>query len=157
MATTGWPSPQGQMRGTAPAGWRDWLRRLNSGQAGFTLVEELVAIGLVGAGLVLVVAMIGTGTAGVTAQRDQVLADSLARAQVELIKDAAYQADPGASPYPTAWVPAGYSLGLDVAFWDEGSGTFVASPNGSGLQRVTVSVSRSGDLLAALQDLKANR
>jgi type II secretory pathway pseudopilin PulG len=157
MATTGWPSSQGKTCRNAPAGWRNWLRRLTSDQAGFTLVEELVAIGLVGAGLVLVVVMIGTGTAGVTAQRDQVLAHSLARAQIELIKDATYQTDPGASPYPTVSVPAGYSLGINVAFWDEGSGTFVASPNGSGLQRVTVSVSRSGDLLATLQDLKADR
>lgn len=143
--------------GGVGSAWQQLVQRLAHNEYGFTLVEELVALGMIGAGLVLLVAMIGTGTVGVTTQRDQVLADAVSRSQLELIKDATYQPDPDSVAYPVVSVPAGYSLAVDVDFWDQGSGSFVGGPNGSGLQRVTVTVSRGGDLLAEVQALKADR
>lgn len=123
-------------------------------QAGFSLVEELVAIGLVGLGIVFLLAMIGTGAIGVTTQQEHMIADSLARSQLELIKDAMYQDDH--TSYPTVSAPPTFSVSVEAADWDPGSGTFTGSSD-NGMQRITVTVTRGGDTLVELQDIKVDR
>lgn len=89
--------------------------------------------------------------------RDRMLAQGLARSQLELVKNAAYQADPTAVPYPNATPPDGFSVDVSVEYWDPGTGAFTSTMNTSGLQRITATVSRSGDTLLELEDLKADR
>lgn len=127
---------------------------LLSGQRGFSLVEELVAIGLVALGIVLLLAMIGTGTIGVTTQRDHTIASGLARSQLELIKDAPYDDDH--TNYPAVTAPAGFSVSVDAADWDPGSQDWTGTSD-SGMQRITVSVSRAGEPVLELQDVKVDR
>lgn len=133
------------------------LDRLCNDETGFSLVEELVSISLVAVGLVLLLAMISTGTAGVTVHRDRMVAQGLARSQLELVKDAAYQADPTAVPYPQATPPAGFTVQVSVEYWNPGAQSFTTAMNGSGLQRITASVSRDGAALLELTDLKGER
>ena len=71
-----------------------------SDEQGATLVEELVTVAIIGMGIVILVAMITTGVIGVRQVDDKVVAESLTRSQLELIKDAAYEADPVTNPYP---------------------------------------------------------
>lgn len=123
-------------------------------QTGFSLVEELVAIGLVGLGIVLLLAMIGTGTIGVSTQRDHTIADGLARSQLELIKDAPYADDH--TTYPSVVAPTGFTVNFTADDWDPASGDFTGTSD-SGMQQITVTVIRSGDPLVTLQDVKVNR
>lgn len=133
------------------------LSRTYHCQAGFSLVEELVALGLVALGLVLLVAMITTGSIGVTNLGERTTALSLARSQLEMVKDANYQPDPINNPYPAPSTPASYSLSLAIEYWDEANQVFVGTLRNDGMQRITVTVSRDGDDLASLQDLKVDR
>jgi len=60
------------------------LRSFND-EGGTTLVEELVTVAIIGIGIVVLVAMITTGVIGVRQVDDKVLAESLARSQLEII------------------------------------------------------------------------
>jgi type II secretory pathway pseudopilin PulG len=127
-------------------------RRAVVEQDGFSVVEELVAMAVVGFGLALLIAMISTGTKGVAATVDRVTAEGLARSQMEAIK-----ADGFASAYATLTPPAGYVIDVAVDYWDTGGSGFVGSDTGSGWQKVTVSVSRGGTPILDLQGYKVNR
>jgi type II secretory pathway pseudopilin PulG len=121
-------------------------------QGGFSLVEELVSLGVVSLGLVLLIGMISTGAKGVTTTVDRVTGEGLARSQLEQVKADAYGA-----AYPTLTPPTGYAISLAVAYWDTGGGGYVASDTGSGLQRITVSVSHGGSPVLSLEDYKVDR
>lgn len=130
-------------------------------EAGFTLVEELVAVAVVGLGLVILVSMITTGAVGARKVNDLVVAESLARSQIELIKDAAYQANPGTSPYPAVSAPAEFSVNVSYQYWDSsangGSGGFITAHHNEGLQKITVTVSSDGETLHTTSSYKVDR
>lgn len=133
------------------------LSRLIHDQAGFSLVEELVALSLIALGLVLLVAMLSTGSFGVSTLGNKTTAGSLARNQLELIKAANYEPDPTANPYPAVPVSAPYSMSLTIEYWDATNDVFVSAVRNDGLQRVTVAISRAGKELVRMQDLKVDR
>src|SRR3990172_7667882 len=81
-------------------------------QRGVSLVEAMVAVALLGGGvLALVVAMSGGAMA---VQENDALAEAqaLVRAQMEYTKSYAY--DTGASTYPAITPPEGYSVSVNV-------------------------------------------
>jgi type II secretory pathway pseudopilin PulG len=124
---------------------------------GVTLVEELVTVAIIAFGLVILVAMITTGVIGVRQVDDFVTAESLARSQLELIKDAAYEPDPGTNPYPgVAGVP-GYVVVVGIEYWNATTSTFVSTQRNDGMQRITVTVSASGDTLIQTSEFKVDR
>lgn len=133
------------------------LRSLAASEAGFSLVEELVALAVIGVGVMLLIAMISTGAIGVTRQTDHMVAEALARSQLERVKGAAYSPDPTAVPYPTEPASAPYSVSLQVEFWDNGLGDFSSTMTSSGSQRVTATVSRDGQPVLSLEDVKVDR
>lgn len=126
-------------------------------EAGATLVEELVTIAIIGMGIVILVAMITTGVLGVRQVDDNVRADSLARSQLELIKDAPYQADPVSSPYPTVTGIPGYAVTTGIEYWNDTSGIFQTDPWDDGLQKITVTVSAGSSQIAQVSDFKVDR
>ena len=127
------------------------------GEAGATLVEELVTIAIIGMGIVVLVAMITTGALGVRQVDDNVRADSLARSQLELIKDAPYEADPISSPYPSVAAIPGYTVTVGVEYWNSIAGDFqLASPD-EGLQKITVTVTAGSSQTAQISDFKVDR
>lgn len=127
------------------------------GEAGATLVEELVTIAIIGMGIVILVAMITTGALGVRQVDDNVRADSLARSQLELIKDAPYQGDPISSPYPSVTGIPGYTVAVGIEYWNAISGAFQSTLRDDGLQRITVTVSAGSTLTAQVSDFKVDR
>jgi type II secretory pathway pseudopilin PulG len=130
-------------------------------EAGFTLVEELVAVAVVGLGLVILVSMITTGAIGTRKVNDLVVAESLARSQIELIKDAAYQEDPGISPYPAVSTPPEFTVTVSYQYWDSsangGSGGFITAQHNEGLQKVTVTVTSDGETIHTTSSYKVDR
>ena len=132
---------------------RDWMKC----EIGAALVEELVTVAIIGTGVVLLVAMITTGTLGVRLIDDQVQANSLARSQMELVKDYPYQADPITSPYPAVGAVPGYSVILEFEYWNATSSSFQSSWRNDGLQKVIVTVYSGASQLTQLSEYKVDR
>ena len=126
-------------------------------EQGATLVEELMTVAIIAFGIVILVAMITTGVVGVRQVDDKVMAESLARSQLELIKNASYQADPGTSPYPSVTGIPGYVVSLGIEYWNAGSGSFTSTLRNDGMQKITVTVSTGGDTLVQTATFKVNR
>jgi len=133
------------------------LRKFLTNQQGATLVEELTTVAIIGLGIVVLVAMITTGVVGVRLVDDKILAESLARSQLELIKDAAYQPDPGASPYPTVTPVIGYTVSVEIQYWNATSSSFTTTLRNDGMQKTTVTVTSNGETLAQTAAFKVNR
>ncbi len=126
-------------------------------ERGATLVEELVTVAIIGFGIVILVAMIYTGVVGVRLVDDKVVAESLARSQIELIKDDVYHSNPATSPYPSVASVAGYIVSLDIEYWNASTGNFSTSLQTDGMQKITVTVSTGGDDLVQTSALKVDR
>ncbi len=140
--------------GSAPA-WA-WARRLQD-EAGFSLVEELVTVAVIGLALVLLVGMLTTGAIGVTTAGSEVQAETLATSQLELVKNAPFSPDPTAVPYPSLSPPPRFGIGLDVSYWDSASGTFISTVQNEGLQKITVTITHDGDTVLMMEDYKVER
>lgn len=133
--------------------------RILNDEKGTTLVEELVTVAIIGIGIVILVAMITTGVIGVRQVNDKVMAESLARSQLEIIKDAAYQADPVSVPYPTVAPIPNYSVAVGIEYWNASitPSTFVSAVRNDGLQKITVTVSSAGTPLVQNAEYKVDR
>lgn len=131
--------------------------RILNDEKGTTLVEELVTVAIIGIGIVILVAMITTGVIGVRQVADKVLAESLARSQLEIIKDAAYQADPVSVPYPAVAPIPNYSVAVGIEYWNASTSTFVSAVRNDGLQKITVTVSSAGTPLVQNAEYKVDR
>ena len=128
-----------------------------SDEQGATLVEELVTVAIIGMGIVILVAMITTGAIGVRQVDDKVVAESLTRSQLELIKDAAYEADPVTNPYPGVAPIPNYIVAIGIEYWNASSSTFVPVLRNDGLQRITVTVTSGGTTLVQTAEYKVDR
>ena len=115
-------------------------------QRGVSLMEAAVAVLLLGGCVVVLVMGVSSGAMGVHADSREVTAQGLARTQMEMIKNSAFDAT-GAS-YPAVTTPAGYSVAVSVA---------PVQDAGPDIQKVTASVSNGGETLLSLQDYKVNR
>lgn len=132
-------------------------RRLLSEERGLTLVEELVTVAIIGMGLVILVAMVTTGAVGVRKNNDQVMAQTLARSQLELIQDADYQPDPTSSPYPAVSSPPAYKVSVQIKYWDASSDTFITNVQNDGMQKITVEVTSDGNSITRISAYKVDR
>lgn len=133
------------------------FQKIARNEKGATLVEELMTVAIIGFGIVILVAMITTGVVGVRQVDDKVVAESLARSQLEIIKDAAYEADPGTSPYPSVTPISGYLVSVSIEYWNAGSGSFTPTQRNDGLQKITVTVSTGGSDIIQTASFKVNR
>ncbi len=119
---------------------------LRRGERGVTLVESLVAIGILGgAVLTLVLAMSG-GALAVQENDRQAVAQGLARTQLEYTKNYPYESH--ATTYPTVSAPAGYSISVVV----------LDVPGGDlQIQKIRATVTRDGEAVIVAEDYKVNR
>jgi len=101
-------------------------------EEGTTLVEELVTVAIIGIGIVILVAMITTGVVGVRQVDDRVLAESLARSQLEIVA-------------------------VGIEYWNATTSAFVAAVRNDGLQKITVTVSSAGTPLVQTAEYKVDR
>ena len=128
--------------------FKGFLKKLSwhCGESGMTLLEALVAIGILGGCVLTMILAMSSGALAVRENGQEVTVQNLARSQMEYIKNYAYSSN--ATTYPKISVPAGYSISVKV--------TAVPSTN-TNIQKVTANVSRNGTVLMTVTDYKVNR
>jgi type II secretory pathway pseudopilin PulG len=122
------------------------ISRMIHEQIGTSLVEMLVAISLLGVFAGTFIPALSTGTLAVSQHDSSVIAQSLAKTEIEVIKAASYDED--GSSYSIIDTPEGYSITLDVE-------SDVYSTDD--IQKITVSVIYLGNSILVLEDYKVRR
>ena len=121
---------------------------LTGSQRGMTLIEVLVALGILAAVAVVFLVGMATSSKAVMISQKAVAAESLAKSQMENTKAQLYNID--AITYPKITVPQDLvDQGYDVAI--------VAAPLHSpddGIQKITVTVTRNGETAFTLVGYK---
>ncbi len=127
---------------------RQWLRKFQCirDERGLALVESLIAVAILGTTVVTFAVALATGSLAVNENDQEVVAQSLARTQLEYTKSYTY--DPGATTYPAVPAPAGYTISVAVAS--------ITGTN-SNIQKITANISREGKQVMTIQDYKVNR
>ena len=125
-----------------------WLSKLNliRGEEGFSLVESLVAVAIMGTAVVTLVIALATGSIAISENDQEVVVQSLARSQLEYTKGYTY--DPDATTYPAVATPPGYTISVGVSS--------VPATN-SNIQKISANISRDGDLILTIEDYKVDR
>lgn len=128
---------------------RRWFQRylkISRGEAGLTLAECVVTIAVVSVAFTAFALALSTGAIAIGEKDREVVAQGLARSQMEYVKGCPY--DAGASTYPAVGTPGDYSISVAVT----------AVPGGDAdIQKVTANISRGGELLLSVADYKVNR
>jgi len=133
---------------------------------GFTMIEVVIAIALIGIIGVAVLNALSTASMALIIADERATAESLARSQLEYIKDQGYidYSDPDRDPEDydvLAVYPEGYTIEVVAEPIDpetyqpypynEGEGAFEQD---DGIQKITVTVSRDGEVKVTLEDFK---
>ncbi|MBM3143278.1 MAG: type II secretion system protein [Chloroflexi bacterium] len=125
-----------------------------NGERGLTLIEILVALGILAAVAVIFLIGMSTSSKAVMVSQESVTADSLAKSQMERIKSWAYDAGNNPPNYEAAKltdIPDGYDITISAARLDpKGDGT----DNDDGLQEITVTVTHDGEPVFTLVGYK---
>lgn len=115
-------------------------------EAGFGLVESLVALAILGTALVVFLGGMSTGLLS-TSQSDRLsTAHELARSQMEYTKADAYQAAPHS--YTSVAAPSGYAVSADATSLSGGD---------SDIELITVQVTKNGTMAYSLEGYKVKR
>lgn len=110
-------------------------------EAGFSLVETLIAVAILGIGVVAVVGGMMTSITVSDLDRRQAEGQTALRAYAEAVAGDTYT--DCASSYPAAAfsAPTGWTAAMTVTYWSTGTSTFgAACGTDSGLQRVTLTM-----------------
>lgn len=117
-------------------------------QRGNTLLEALIAVAILGTTAVIFLGGIFTGLIGGVEIEEHLIAENLARTQLEDIKSQPYNVD---NQYPvTVSPPPGYTVLISVT-------DLSPSEYPNSLQKTAVMVSREGRNIITVETLKVNR
>jgi type II secretory pathway pseudopilin PulG len=124
---------------------RKWLNRVlrTPNESGASLVEALVAIAIMGGVVLTMILSISGGALAVEQNDHEVIAQSLARTQLEGIKNAAY-----ATSYSTMSAPAGYGISVGVSSVLGGN---------ANIQKITTNITLNSVVIMTVVDYKVNR
>ena len=120
-------------------------------ESGMTLLETLLALTILGAVAVTFLCGLATGSKAAFINDERATAESLARSQMEWVKNADYVYD--ATQYSSTPIPSGKD-------YINYSATITAEPlhnPDDGLQKITVTVTRFGETVISLQSYKVDR
>ena len=120
---------------------------INRNQAGVSLIETIVAFGILSIIAVAFLSGLITSLSGTITAKEQVVAESLARSQLEYIKVAHYSLTYSVSPYLD--LPEGWSIPAPLV--EEVTGT-----NGE-LQKISVTPEYNGEPVLSISTYKLNR
>ena len=136
-------------------------------QRGFTLLETLVAMGILGFVGVAFMTALFTGFTTTDMNDKLVTAENLVRAQLEYSRGQDYFVpptvpylippgnDPSAYtvPPPSVTLPFGYDVTVEVAQYCDDSGCYLVDE----MQQITARAFHDGKLVSRVSDLKTNR
>jgi prepilin-type N-terminal cleavage/methylation domain-containing protein len=124
-------------------------------EAGFTLIEVIVTVAIMGISFLIIVGGIGTAILGSDLNRRKASVQSVLRTAAEDVKGANYVACATTYPLPPT---EGYTSALEVDYWDALGNTFVAGTcvpaTDTGLQLVSITVTR--DATAEAHNVEAS-
>jgi type II secretory pathway pseudopilin PulG len=131
-----------------------------TGQKGFSIVETLIGMALIGAIGIALLSGLGTVAKSTASNLNLTKGESLARSQLEYIQNQPYHTA-GSGIYPAAYssisLPSGFSfttpIGQMVTRINASGSTY---NNDTGLQKITVSV-KNGLSVFTVSDYKVNR
>ena len=129
------------------------MKNKNGHENGFTLLESLLALAILGFVVVAIVASLVTGSRATLMHSEQATAESLARSQLEyVIGITGYQFAPvdGSNPYglnPSLDLTGGWVLFTNVT---------AVHGTDDGLQRIAVNVIRNGKQIWTMTTYKAD-
>jgi prepilin-type N-terminal cleavage/methylation domain-containing protein len=140
------------------------MMKLVKNEKGFALVEVLVALALTGIIATAFLLAISTSSKAILVADERTTAESLARSQMEDIKNELYidySSDPH-GVYITTGTPAVYSISFTVVPFDPGTGNPYNEVGGifvrdDGIQKITVTVAHQGNDVLTLEGYKVNR
>jgi prepilin-type N-terminal cleavage/methylation domain-containing protein len=125
-----------------------------SGQRGLTLIEILVALGILAAVAVVFLLGMSTSSKAIMVSQEAVAVDSLAKSQMENIKSWAYDDVNDPPQYENAKltdIPDGYDITITAAHLDPDGDGFT---DDDGLQKITVNVTHDGEIAFTLVGYK---
>lgn len=133
------------------------LRRAQNGQRGLTLIEVLIALGILGAVAVVYLASMSTSSTAVMVNQEQVTGENLAKSQMEYIKRQAYDAvnDPPVynKTIPQDMLDQGYDIVMPITA--QRMNPKLDDPNNDdGLQKITITVTHNGEKVYTLEGYK---
>ena len=146
--------------GTTIKQWRGKAKIWVQDQRGLGLVESLVAVAILGVAVVAFIVALSTGSIAVREGGKEVVAQSLARTQLEYVKN--YPYDPAAASYPYVYtydetynpnpitLPEGYDISVVVSSIPEADGD-------SDIQKIAVTISLGDENILTVEDYKVNR
>ena len=141
------------------------LRLLLRGQRGLTLIETVLAIGLLGMIAVAFMSALAAGSRGTRQLDEGVQAEALVRSHLEAIKECAYAVSyPDQTPCAggvTITIPSQFTVGIDTDCTTDPSaptpwGLCPVAPGTGTLQRIKVSASREGGSALSLTTYRKN-
>jgi type II secretory pathway pseudopilin PulG len=139
--------------------------RLSLGQEGQGLLEVLIAVAILGIVAVAFLSALATSSSALIIADERTIAESLARSELEYIKNSAYDNTnnpPQYSPNPDIDIPDGYNINIEAVRLDpEDDGL----EDDDGIQKITVEVYRQDGpapssedkLILSTADYKVNR
>ncbi|MCJ7515737.1 MAG: type II secretion system GspH family protein [Dehalococcoidia bacterium] len=133
------------------------VRSTNNKESGFSLIEILVALGILAAVAVVFLLGMTTSSKAVMVSQEAVAVDSLAKSQMEYVKNLPYDSTNNPPVYgvdPNLTIPQGYQiLPSTVRLDPENDGL----GDDDGVQQITVTITRNGQTTSTLVDYKVNR
>ena len=116
-------------------------------QAGFGLVESLLAVAILGSTVFMLLGGLSTGAVTVGILQEDVVAENLGRTQLEYTKSLPFNAAPYSYQSITE-VPEGYTITSDAV---------AVSERNQNIQRLTITVYRGIEVVYVLEGFKVNR
>jgi len=132
---------------------------LRRNEVGVSLIETLIALALLGMISVPFLSGLAATSKASLVGDERTTAECLARSQMEYIKGQSYidYSDPGHDEYVLITTPDDYSVEVVAEPIDPDTGESLPSEQDDGLQQITVTVTRDGESVIAIDSYKVYR
>lgn len=138
--------------------------RLLKKEKGFTLIEVVLSLAILGIVAAGFLSALASGSLGISKADEQATAESLARTQMEHVRDQDYidYSEASHAVYSTISTPAGYGVELSAVPFDPDTGQPYGALGGvfdqdDGIQSITVTIKHHGNPVFTLEDYRTLR
>ncbi|HEX7363601.1 MAG TPA: prepilin-type N-terminal cleavage/methylation domain-containing protein [Dehalococcoidia bacterium] len=135
-------------------GLRMTLKFHRKGESGFSLIEVVIALGILALVAVIFLVAMSTSSRATIISQERVTSDSLAKSEMEYIKSLEYDDTSNPLSYsvdPGIDIPAGYAINVSAQRLNpDADGT----EDDDGLQQITVTITNNGVTVSTLTGYK---